>query len=723
MFRLITDVNWLKLKKYVIRVGIISNILFIAGGLSVFAWLYYSGRINTYQPVTVRFENNEDAGGFRVYGISSFGRKILFQKVSTSLYRSYYSFYKRIEINPPVLKNDSQVTRVKLVIGDVIYNYRLTGNKTFVKPETDRGKAGLFPALISIIHWTLVRTFFNLYIVSLFFIIIALYYKKGFRHIKLIKESIFCIVSIHNQRYNNLNINSIILFHALSGIIISFILLAPGLWGGDALNAYIQGVTGKYASAQPVFLAFICSLTHHLYQGALPVFLGCISLYFLGFSFFLFHFIHNRARATLLFYILCFYPPLIANIGVVQTETIQIGVLSAFIPLTILLYYQKTKFRWLLFLLLSILLCCFSLVRYDTLPVTLALAYWLAYALFRKHCWKGVVVTAGLVILFHLTGLFLNTALRFNKNCKEEMRNAILTTDIAAISVQCNVNYIPACCWKTYLLSEEKNLNRIHNRGPQWKDDFFSYLFNIDPSIGVFTYNTTGHSQAIIRAWIKAVTEHPFVYFRVRLKNFITFLCNYNFNQSFESGIRYNGQNLARLAVGKSDSVHAFLTKHGNRFKYDNGDLILYKDETPVTAKEKHDLQMLVSNKRHSDVDWMEHYSRISSRVYTANNSITHYILEPYFEIIKKILNYLLSLFLCFICLLISVFFRKKIKHPFLRFSFLMLCFCGIVNILQRFFTITDPIFRFGMISVIFLFFSFIILGSGFKETSSTKNE
>lgn len=723
MSRLITDVNWLKLKKYVIRVGVISNILIIAGGLSVFAWMYYSGRINTYQPVTVRFENNEDAGGFRVYGISSFGRKILFEKAGPSVYHCYYSFYKRIEINPAVLKNNSQGAQIKLVIGDVIYHYRLTGNKTFVKPGSDRGKAGFFPALLSVVHWTLARVFINLYIVLLFLLIIALYYKKGFQYLKLKKQNIFSIAGIYNQRYNKRKINTIALFHAMSGIIISCILLAPGLWGGDALNAYIQGVTGQYASAQPVFLAFICSLTHHLYQGALPVFLACISLCFFGFSFFVFHFIQNRIRATLLFYICCFYPPLLANIGVVQTETIQIAVLSAFIPLTVLLYYKKTKFRWLLFLLLAILLCCFSLVRYDTLPVTLVLAYWLAYSLIRKHNMKGVVLTVALVIIFHLTGLSLDTALRFNKNCKEEMRNAILTTDIAAISVQCNMNYIPACCWQSYLLPEEKNPDRIRDRDPQWKDDFFSYLFNVDPSVGVFTYNTTEHSPDIIRAWIKAVTEHPFVYFRYRMKNFITFLFNYNFNQSFNGGIRYSGQNLAKLTIEKSDSVQAFLTKHGSRYKYDSGNLLLYKDETPVTPEEKHDLLMLVSNKRHSDIDWMEHYSLIPSRVYTSENPVTHSITAPLFEIVKKTLNYLLSVFPCFICLGLSVFFRKKIKHPFLRFSFIMLCIGGIVHILQRFFTITDPIFRFGLISILFLFFSFIILISGYKETSSTKHE
>ena len=104
-------------------------------------------------------------------------------------------------------------------------------------------------------------------------------------------------------------------------------------------------------------------------------------------------------------------------------------------------------------------------------------------------------------------------------------------------------------------------------------------------------------------------------------------------------------------------------------------------------------------------------------------DSIYRPLFAPVFEIVKKVLNYFLSVIICFICLLISVFFRKKIKYPFLRFSFIMLCLGGIVHILQRFFTITDPIFRFGMISILFLFFSFIILVSGFKETSPTKNE
>lgn len=723
MFKIIPDVVLLYLRKYFIKVLIISNLIIFIAGVSVNIYLYYSERINTYQPITVTFENNKDANELQVYGVSPFGRQINFQKVDSYTFRSYYSFFKQVVINPTCKIINPQEKHFKIVVGNHVYNYTIQENKTFTKPDSDRGNIGFFSAFFSLYQWTSVRFVLNTYIGLICFLIIIFYFKKLYKHIRILENYLKRKTNTFIQIYNKQSIYKIKLFHALSGIFITCLLLAPGFWGGDALNAYIQGVTGKYASAQPVFLAFIFSNTHNFYQGALPFFLLCIALYFGGFSFLLFHFIKDRVRATLLFYILCLYPPLFANIGVVQTETFQIAVLSVFIPLTIMLYSQKSLLKWLMFVFLSILLCSFSLVRYDTLPVTIILAYWLVYTILKKHSIKTFIVTISLAISFYFAGFLLDTALGYNKNCKNEMRNAMMISDIAAISVKSNINYIPYYCWRNYLPPKDKTLNRINNRDIQWKDDFFSYLFNNDPSTGLFTYNTTKHSQDLIRTWSRVIFNHPFIYLQYRLKNFLTFLFNYNFNQTLWGGINYTNQNLTKINIDRLDLVDFFLKKHGNRFKYYNGSLILYKDDTPINTEEKNDLLLLINDKNASNITWMEHYSQIPRRVYNTKNLITHYITAPYFETIKKVFVFFVSIFICLVSLIIIIYYRKKVKHPFLRFSFLILCSSGIINIVQRFFTITDPIFRFGIISIIFLFFSFIILISNYKETVSYNND
>ena len=258
---------------------------------------------------------------------------------------------------------------------------------------------------------------------------------------------------------------------------IVYVLFAPGFWGADALNGYIQAVVGQYSSTQPVFLAFICSVTSHFYQGSLPIFLGCIIFYFLGFALMVYSNIPNKTIAFLLFLVCGFCPLLLASVTVIQTESIQLSVLAIFSPATMLLYNYKGKYRRLLFFLLSLLLCAFWLVRHDTLLVSVLLTYWLCFTILGSNNFKTVIFTCVLLCLFCITSYVLDISLGFNRTCKTEMRNALLITDVAVISAKTNTNYIPEYCWQSYLPSKEHDLEKINYGLREWKYSFFSYLY------------------------------------------------------------------------------------------------------------------------------------------------------------------------------------------------------------------------------------------------------
>jgi len=108
-------------------------------------------------------------------------------------------------------------------------------------------------------------------------------------------------MSFSSTNYNKY-IGLLILVHVLIAVAVTYYLLGPGFWGGDALNGYIQSVTKEYSSTQPVFLAFVCSLTNHIIAGAQPVLLIFSFLYFLGLALFIFMHIANRFIASMLFF-------------------------------------------------------------------------------------------------------------------------------------------------------------------------------------------------------------------------------------------------------------------------------------------------------------------------------------------------------------------------------------------------------------------------------------
>lgn len=736
-------------------------------GLGVLVSDYLSD-VRFYKPIKLTLsEKLTGTTRFSMFGVTPKGRVLPFPLSNNQMFFHGYAFFREVGIVAGE-KEPGGYGRILLSIGKqsyIIHPAGLANSWKMIRGE----KAGIkdrvvlllpgsfytgdskFIIFLSIIHWSVVQKMI-LVLCALFLILLSvLYVGKIVRFILVIRSKFIRFFNVQNckvMRYDSHHlknfikllpihfkklskpgnaistgkrgynrINMVILIHALSGIIITCCLLWPGFWHGDALNSYISAVSGKFASGQPVFIAFVCSLTSRILPGTLPVFMLCISLWFFGFAMMTFRFIHHRFSATLLFFALSLWPILFANMGVIQTETLQLAVLAVFIPLTLRFYDKPSKYRRAGFLLLSLLLCSFSLIRYETLPVTVILAYWLCFSFTRKHRLKTVVIAVLLVASFSMAGYMLDMALHFDRNSKGRMRNALLMTDIALISADSKVNYIPDYFWQPYILPQEKNLDKIIHRPKGYENKVHMYFFNIDPSIGIFTFNTTEHNSGLLKTWFAVVSKHPLLYLKNRLKCFYSFLVNSDFNAGINGGLMGSGQNNSSLAIEKTDQVELFLKKYSDRFNYKNGNLVLFNDDKPVTGDEKKNLLLLVNKKRESDVTWMIWYSSIPHKIYNKRNHITENYVNPFFEFFKTRLSLLCYPLSYLICLFFVFFLYKRLKNNFLRFSFLILCTCGMINIVMRFVILTEPDYRYGLISILFLFFAVILLLSGNKET------
>lgn len=131
--------------KILLIIAAVSSSVFLA----VYSVLYFTGRINTFEPVTVNISGCDKAV---VYGISPFGRKIPFIKTGDSSFYSNYSFFRTIAINSDS-RNYSNYHLITMKIGYKKYFYSWKGTSTFIKPYDDKGDLNYFKALISIFHW------------------------------------------------------------------------------------------------------------------------------------------------------------------------------------------------------------------------------------------------------------------------------------------------------------------------------------------------------------------------------------------------------------------------------------------------------------------------------------------------------------------------------------------------------------------------------------------
>ncbi len=491
----------------------------------------------------------------------------------------------------------------------------------------------------------------------------------------------------------------------------AFYLLAPGVWWGDTLNNYIHGISGQYGSAQPILIDLIFNMTRQIYPGSLIVFSGCIIAYFTGFYLMVFGLIRHRIWAPVLFFSFSFYPSLFSNIGVLQTEAIQLATVALFIPLTIRLYQSDVFGRRILFAILCVCLAVFSLIRYDTIHLVLIMSYGLCYSLYRRHGTKTIATTAILLGGIYLTGIILKHSVNLPDDSDATMKNALLVTDIAAISAESGHNYVPDYCWRTYLGPEERSVGRLQTGLRTWRNAFFSYIYNIDPSIGVFTFDIQEHEADLKSRWWHTILSNPGHYIHYHLLMFGYLIDNDNFNMGLWSGLKDSHVNHTRIQLERTPSVDTFLARHDGRYAYANGYLELVQDQVMISDSERASLCRLVEPRREADVQWMVWYSHIPRSLYMTRNERAEKYVEPFMEWYMKHFRWL-SCILPFAValLLLLVWGRRRIPADYLRVVFILICVGGLLHLSLRALVITDSVFRFGILAVFLSFFAMIML-------------
>jgi hypothetical protein len=459
------------------------------------------------------------------------------------------------------------------------------------------------------------------------------------------------------------------------------------------------------------FLAFLCKVTRIVMPGSLILFLLCILFYYVGLFIIIFKAIPSKSIALVCFGTISFCPLLFANIGVIQTETMQLAFLSLFVSLTFMLYHVSGRLKLILFVFLLLLLTCFSVARYDTFPISTLLSYWLCYSFFKKQGYITLFWSLCLLLSFYFSAKALDKLAGNNNGLKSEMMNSLLVADIAAISSESNTNYVPDYCWQDYLSSDERTVAKIQYGMVRWNSAFYSFLFNIDPQVGLFTYNVQGHETDLRKRWVNAVLLHPYFYLKYHWNVFKQLLTNDYFNMGLWSGLKDSHVNHSRLEIERTAMVDSFLHNHTDRYTYENGCIVLFNDETAISQNEEDALLLLAGNRRAADVKWMKWYSQIPSKIYMVTNCRTERYVQPFMEWYKQKFRWLSCLFPYLILLVIQLFvFRKKVQDPYLKFTFTILCLCGIFHLGLRAIILTDPVFRFGMLSILFSFYTIILL-------------
>lgn len=163
-----------------------------AAVMSVYSFIYFSGRINTYLPVEV-FTADTVISNVVVYGITPFGREMaLMDNNDHKHFSSYYTFFKEFRIN---FSGDSGKSGHVFLLqtGNQKFTLTLTENERFRFPSNESSVKKYFSALFSVFHWTLVKNAVKFICFLMIALIIVLTIIKMIKSRWILRDKIRCI--------------------------------------------------------------------------------------------------------------------------------------------------------------------------------------------------------------------------------------------------------------------------------------------------------------------------------------------------------------------------------------------------------------------------------------------------------------------------------------------------------------------------------------------------
>ncbi|MBS1618793.1 MAG: hypothetical protein JST76_09760 [Bacteroidetes bacterium] len=227
----------------------------------------------------------------------------------------------------------------------------------------------------------------------------------------------------------------------------------------------------------------------------------------------------------------------------------------------------------------------------------------------------------------------------------------------------------------------------------------------------MFTFDIQEHEADLRSRWWHTVISHPWLYIRYHLLMFGYLVDNENFNMGLWSGLRDSHVNHAHILLERTPSVDSFLSQHRGRYAYTDGYLELEQDDSVISSAESVSLCRLVEPRREADVRWMVWYSNIPRSVYMVRNERAEKYVEPFMQWYMSHFRWLSCIFPFALALpALLIWGRRRIADRYLRGVFILICIGALLHISLRALVITDPVFRFGVLTVFLTFYAMTIL-------------
>jgi hypothetical protein len=296
---------------------------------------------------------------------------------------------------------------------------------------------------------------------------------------------------------------------AILGFLVSIRMFYPGLMSNDSVDQYSQALRFSFHDWHPPLMAFVWALINDWIPGPLGMLMLFCGLYWGALFLLSLSVSHYGKRYAIAFLVLGFAPWAIGNLGAIWKDVFH-AVLTLFaVGLAILAVGDGKQRRSKLGLAALVLLLIAAMVRFNAL-VALPPLLWLFIGRPRLTNWKTLAVLAVVpMLVLVLSSVFTYGFLRAERT---GAHSSLLIYDIGAISNATGINAFG----QSFGPENEQKLTSTCYDTSEWDTYAWGSCSFVTPAIKA---SGLWGSEALTRAWVQAIRNHPAEYVKHRFSH------------------------------------------------------------------------------------------------------------------------------------------------------------------------------------------------------------
>lgn len=290
---------------------------------------------------------------------------------------------------------------------------------------------------------------------------------------------------------------------------LSVFLLWPGVMSPDAAAQYKSAISGIYNDHHPPMMSLLWRYLALIYPGSAPMFLLHITMLYASAGIFIYLFRHSKFKWWYAIYPLL--PGILAYTAlVVKDAGFTFAYLLSGAIMTYVIIERPKRFTITLLFLSLILLFYGTAVKFQAKYILIFFTTCMAYCICNYKLTVRVLFVGVLIYILIFAGIYNANAKLVPKSHESHSWQFVKLYDLSAMSIALNEELYPS------FIKQQPNYDFARIKKLFSPSEIDPLVFYANPVLSGGT--DAAQRRELQKYWLNTVTQHPFVYLKVRFK-------------------------------------------------------------------------------------------------------------------------------------------------------------------------------------------------------------